>query len=137
MLLGLVCFVLFRSMYEFIFVKKSYLDMKESRFSTEIFVTMLVIYIIVIIGYGLIYFILSFQGIVLAEYGELRRTTVIGSLFHSLYFSGATLLTIGYGDIIPLGLGRFVALTEALIGYILPTAFVMKLVQYRERSREK
>src|SRR5699024_11270426 len=102
---------------------------KESRFTIEIFYTLLIIYSIVIIGFGLIYFILSFQQIMLVEGGELRDVSVIGSLIHSFYFSGVTLLTIGYGDITPIGFGRFIALIQALIGYILPTAFVLRLVQ--------
>jgi|SRR5699024_1697504 len=102
---------------------------KESSFSLEVFYTLLIVYSIVITGFALIYFILSFEGIVLVEYGELEDAGVIGSLIHSFYFSGVTLLTIGYGDIVPIGIGRLIALVEALIGYILPTAFMLRLVR--------
>lgn len=119
-----------KSLLEFIQGDKTENDrkMKNSGFSSEMFYTLLVIYSIVMIGFGLIYFILSFQGIVLVEHGELRQVSIIGSLIHSFYFSGVTLLTIGYGDIIPIGIGRLIALIEALIGYILPTAFMLRLV---------
>lgn len=109
--------------------------MKESRFSMELFYTLLIIYSIVILGFGMIYFILSFQGIILMEYGELREVNALGSIIHSIYFSGVTLLTIGYGDITPIGFGRAIALVEALIGYVLPTAFVLKLVQSQQVSK--
>lgn len=134
--LCLICLIIIISVIEFIQGGKLRIrvEMKDSRFSTEIFYMLLMIYSIVIIGFGLIYFILSFQGIVLVEHGEPRQVNVIGSLIHSLYFSGVTLLTIGYGDIIPVGIGRFVALIEALIGYVLPTAFVLRLVQIRSRD---
>ena len=134
----LICFVLFKSITGFIRGNKKYgkFELRDSRFSSELFWTMLVIYIIVIIGFGLIYFILSFQGIVLVENGELRQVSVLGSVIHSVYFSGVTLLTIGYGDISPIGIGRFFAVTEALIGYVLPTAFVMRLFQTQSRERE-
>lgn len=134
----LICFVLFKSITGFIRGNKKYgkFELRDSRFSSELFWTMLVIYIIVIIGFGLIYFILSFQGIVLVENGELRQVSVLGSIIHSVYFSGVTLLTIGYGDISPIGIGRFFAVTEALIGYVLPTAFVMRLFQTQSRERE-
>lgn len=102
------------------------------RFSMEIFYTLLVVYTIVIIGFALIYFIFSFHRVVLVEGGELRRVSVIGSLIHSVYFSGVTMLTIGYGDITPIGYGRLLALIQALIGYILPTAFVLRLVQNKQ-----
>lgn len=110
------------------------MKLEESRFSAELFYTLLVIYSIVIIGFGLIYFILSFQGMILVEHGELQQVSVVGSLIHSLYFSGVTLLTIGYGDIIPIGIGRGIALIEALLGYVLPTAFVLRLVQTRRKD---
>src|SRR5699024_757855 len=121
----LISFIIVKSLIDFIGGGNAYFKMqlKESRFSTEIFYALLVIYSIVITGFALIYFILSFQGIVLVEHGELNQVNVIGSLIHSFYFSGVTLLTIGYGDIIPVGIGRFIALVEALLGYILPTAF--------------
>lgn len=130
-MIAVICFIVVKSLIDFIQGGKSHINMrlKESRFSSEIFYTLLIIYSIVIIGFGLIYFILSFQQIMLVEGGELRDVSVIGSLIHSFYFSGVTLLTIGYGDITPIGFGRFIALIQALIGYILPTAFVLRLVQ--------
>lgn len=132
----LICFVIVKSLVDFINGGKVQFKMKlkESRFSTEIFYALLIIYSIVIIGFGLIYFILSFQGLILVEHGELQQVNVIGSLIHSFYFSGVTLLTIGYGDINPVGIGRFIALIEALLGYILPTAFVLRLVQTRRED---
>ncbi|MBT2601390.1 MULTISPECIES: potassium channel family protein [unclassified Oceanobacillus] len=113
------------------------LRMREGHFSIEIFIAMVVVYITIMIGYGMIYFILSLEGIVLVEHGELRQVSIIGSLIHSVYFSGVTLLTIGYGDIIPIGIGRLIAVSQALIGYILPAAFVLKVVQIGSRSRDK
>lgn len=138
-LLVIVCFVIVKSLSDFIRGKKRniIMDTWNNHFSTEVFVSLLFIYVIVMLGYGLIYFILSFQGIVLVENGELRDVSILGSIIHSIYFSGVTLLTIGYGDITPIGIGRLIALTEALIGYVLPAAFVLKIVQFGGRSREE
>ena len=61
----------------------------------------------------------------------------LGSLIHSFYFSGVTILTIGYGDIVPIGIGRLVALIQALIGYVLPTAFVLRLVIVTQEKVEE
>jgi len=135
----LTCIVVVISIVDFIRAGR-FRNGKEvliTRFSAELFYTLLIMYGTIIIGFGLIYFILSFQGIILVENNELRQVSVLGSLIHSLYFSGVTLLTIGYGDITPIGIGRLVALLEALIGYILPTAFIMRLVQTRDRSRDE
>lgn len=135
----LVCIVIILSIVDF-FRSGSFQKGKEilaARFSLELFYTLVILYLTVIIGFGLIYFILSFQGIILVEHNELRQVSALGTFLHSMYFSGVTLLTIGYGDIAPIGIGRLIAVTEALIGYILPAAFVMRLIQVRERSREK
>src|SRR5699024_8563361 len=99
------------------------------------FYTLLIIYTIVIIGFGLIYFILSFQGGVLIDSSEFGPLSVIDILLESIYFSGVTLLTIGYGDMSPVGIGRLIALAEALIGYILPTAFVLRLVTGQKANK--
>jgi len=128
--IGLIVFILIKSLTGFIKGGSKETDerLSEGRFSVEIFYTLLVTYTIVILGFGLIYFILSLQGIILVEGDELRQVGFIGSLVHSFYFSGVTMLTIGYGDIVPIGIGRLVALIQALIGYVLPTAFVLRLV---------
>lgn len=134
-----ICFVLSKSLVDFIRGGKfrANTEKRESRFSAEVFYTLLVIYVIVIVGFALIYFTLSMNQILLVENGELRDVSIIGSVIHSLYFSGVTLLTIGYGDITPIGIGRLIALIQALIGYILPTAFVFRLVQSNREDRDE
>ncbi|SET70803.1 potassium channel LctB [Oceanobacillus limi] len=126
-----ICYIVIKSLSTFINGRKYSLgsEMRQSSFSLEIFYTLLVTYAIIIIGFGLIYLILSFEDILLVENGELRDVNLLGTIIHSMYFSGVTMLTIGYGDITPIGIGRLIALIEALIGYILPTAFVLRLVQ--------
>lgn len=42
-----------------------------------------------------------------------------------VYFSFITMTAIGYGDLVPLGLARFFAIVQALIGYILPYAIIL------------
>lgn len=139
LLIGTVCFIVIKSMAEFINggTKRANERMTEGRFSVEVFYTLLITYSIVIVGFGLIYFILSFHGIVLVEGDELRKVGKLGSLIHSFYFSGVTILTIGYGDIVPIGIGRLVALIQALIGYVLPTAFVLRLVIVTQEKVEE
>ncbi len=113
------------SLYSFIF-DKAY---KKSYFSYEIFYTLLIIYFVVLVGFGLLYFLLSFSGVLLVEDGKLGEVDRLESLAHSFYFSGVTLMTVGYGDITPVGWGRLIALIEALIGYILPATFFLKIWQ--------
>ena len=129
----LTSFIILMSVLSFVLGDvKYYRRMIHRRiFSREVFYTLLMVYIIVIIGFGLIYFLLSLNMLILVEDGNYHRTSILGSIVHSLYFSGVTLLTIGYGDIVPIGIGRVLALIQALIGYILPTASVLRLVQTR------
>ncbi|GAB4074403.1 hypothetical protein GCM10028778_19060 [Barrientosiimonas marina] len=109
---------------------------KDTRFSAEIFYTLLVIYLIVLLGFGLVYFVLSMNHVLLVDNAKLQDTSITDSLMRSFYFSGVTLMTIGYGDITPIGFGRFIAVIQALIGYILPAAFVLNLVQTNQNNGE-
>lgn len=53
-----------------------------------------------------------------------------------IYFSSSTILSVGYGDIVPVGLGRWIATFEALIGYLLPIAFVLtSVIQHNKMSK--
>ncbi|MBO8172484.1 MAG: two pore domain potassium channel family protein [Bacillaceae bacterium] len=53
-------------------------------------------------------------------------------LFQSLYFSAITLLAVGYGDLTPFGLSRFVAILEAIVGYTLPAALVVQMISVKK-----
>lgn len=130
----IICFIMIRSMRHFLLFKELKTKHYETTISLEAFFTFIIIYCIFILGFGLIYFILSFKHVILIEnlpeayfsFGYIRQLIV------SIYFSGVTMLTIGYGDIAPVGLGRIVAIVQALFGYVLPTAFVLKLVQLNQ-----
>jgi potassium channel LctB len=50
-----------------------------------------------------------------------------------MYFSAITLLSVGYGDITPIGVGRWIAIVEALVGYTMPAAFVVHTVMENEK----
>jgi len=98
-------------------------------FSIHQFYTLVVVYFIVMLGFGLLYFVLASEGWGILQDELLQRESFLDRLAHSIYFSGVTLMTVGYGDITPVGIGRVLALGEALIGYILPAAFFVQLMQ--------
>ncbi|MGE7979836.1 potassium channel family protein [Psychrobacillus sp. NPDC093200] len=52
----------------------------------------------------------------------------------SIYFSGVTILSVGYGDLVPVGKARFFALIQAAIGLLLPTAFFIRALGEKEDS---
>lgn len=127
----LIIVLIFGSLYAFIFGKVHL----HSYFSYEIFFTLLVVYFIVLTSFACLYFILSFQGVVLLQNNELLSASPIETFAHAYYFSGVTLMTIGYGDITPVGWGRLLALVQSLIGYILPPAFFLKIWQGKNEER--
>lgn len=49
-------------------------------------------------------------------------------LYDCFYFSVATTTTLGYGDIIPLGASKMLAVLQASLGLMIFTVFVGKLV---------
>ncbi|SDK33837.1 potassium channel family protein [Sediminibacillus albus] len=132
-ILALITWLIAGSLYSF-FRHQSY---KRSHFSVEVFYTLIVLYVAVTIGFAMLYFVLSFNGIILMEGDSLSNVGPLESLAHALYFSGVTLMTVGYGDIVPIGLGRVLALLEALIGYILPAAFFLKVWQSSMEDKQQ
>src|SRR5699024_841487 len=106
--IGIIFYIVIKSLSECLLGKEGHGDdfpVTEKRFSLEVFYMFLVTYSIVIVGLGLIYFILSFEGMILIEGDGIQPAGIVDSFMHSFYFGGVTLLTIGYGDITPVGIG--------------------------------
>lgn len=52
------------------------------------------------------------------------------SFLDALYFSGVTFSTLGYGDFVPVGMIRLLAIGESLTGFILVPLFVVALSRH-------
>lgn len=97
--------------------------------SIENMIYLVFLYGTIMIGFGLIYIILDLNGhIVLIEETSYLEVSFLDRLETGFYFSAMTLFSVGYGDIAPIGIGRMIAVIEALIGYVIPTAFVARVV---------
>ena len=126
-LLPVVIFCIFMSL-KTLFVPNT---VKGKFVSVENFLYLGTVYLTVIIGFGLIYLLFDLIGnTIIIETNPVVRPNLFESSF---YFSAMTLFSVGNGDVIPIGLGRFIAVTEALIGYTLPAAFVARAVLNREK----
>lgn len=133
-----MCFILIligSSVWQFIFSQQAQ-SKRKLGLAYEVFYTLMIIYTTVIIGFGLLYFAFSFHDLILIENEQQEAISIFELWWKSLYFSGVTMLTIGYGDISPLGIGRAFALLQALIGFILPTAFVLKVVHLNYEAKK-
>jgi potassium channel LctB len=111
----------------------------DRRLSIRHFIVLLVVYANVMVGFGVLYIALELLGISVLKEGEALHTDSFLHLIEDvLYFSAVTLLTVGYGDIIPQGVGRWIAMIQALIGYLLPAAFVVTtFIHYDESSQKR
>ncbi|MFC0298820.1 potassium channel family protein [Geobacillus jurassicus] len=86
-------------------------------------------YLTMMLGFAMIYMILQANGHTVftpsASSASGDRLSLFGD---SLYLSGMTLLSVGYGDVTPIGVGRWIAIAEALLGYIMPAVIVTRTV---------
>ncbi|KFN01130.1 two pore domain potassium channel family protein [Bacillus clarus] len=111
----------------------SYSDSKRF-FSLYNLTALFLIYTTVLIAFGLSYVVLEEIGFTVLREDDERLTVHSFQLVEiCLYFSAVTLLSVGYGDITPIGIGRWIAIVEALIGYTLPFAFVVRTVIDNEK----
>lgn len=102
---------------------------KGKNVSIENFLFFAAIYATMMISFGLMYFLLELNGFaVLDDNFEKLGGNFFDRLETVLYFSAVTLFSVGYGEIAPVGIGRIIAVFEALIGYTIPVAFVARTI---------
>ncbi len=87
-----------------------------------------------ILGCGLLYWLLEAatgQGL---RVGGKEVGAGMRGLGASIYFSFVTALSVGYGDIVPVGLARALAILEAAAGLLLFGSVISKLVSRRQED---
>jgi potassium channel LctB len=97
-------------------------------FSIGHFFVLFYSYITVLLGFSLIYTVCEMGSVPVLSGGFEHEGHYFYTLFNSMYFSAATLFSVGYGDMYPVGVGKLFATFEAFIGYIMPAIFVMRTV---------
>ncbi|MCZ0704398.1 potassium channel LctB [Natronobacillus azotifigens] len=131
LLLGIATLFIGLNLYYF-FMNKTY---RKSYFSTALFLKLFFVLCGVLLGFALLYYALSIQEVILVD--EANGEPIQHSFWEMLYFSGVTLLSIGYGDIVPIGVARFFSLIQASIGVLLPTAYFLKAFDHSNQKKEK
>lgn len=127
--IGIIAFTIYMSV-------RSFWQAKRLAISAKNFIAILFVYSTTMIGFALVYTILHINGhVVMMENGKNIEDPHFWQYVEtSLYFSAATLFSVGYGDVVPIGIGRWIAMIEALFGYALPAAFVVRTVMDAERK---
>lgn len=89
----------------------------------------LLVWLFVIIGFGVIYFLISTPSSYLYSNPTHEKVT---SLWDAIYFSFVSATTVGFGDIIPLGSFRLVSIIEVVFGFLLLAVVTSKLVSIKQ-----
>ncbi|HHY72017.1 MAG TPA: two pore domain potassium channel family protein [Bacillus bacterium] len=126
--IGLLLAIIYKSL-EWIWLRENFQRNRRHFLSIENFLLLIFTYIILLVGFGFIYTLIEASGTsIIIESGNKVEPPFFHIMGTGMYFSGVTLFSLGYGDVVPIGIGRGFAMVEALIGYLLPAAFVMRSV---------
>jgi len=131
-LAGLTILFMLANLYYF-FSGRKY---KKSYFQSSLFQKLFFAMLGITIGFAVLYYLLSFEGDVV-RVGTEEGKDGGENFWDYLYFSGVTLLSVGYGDLVPVGKARFFALIQAAIGFLLPTAFFIRALGEKEDSHRE
>jgi len=92
------------------------------------------LWISIVIGCGAVYWVLGFAapGSLATASGPIGAG--LGGLLSALYFSAVTATSVGYGDIVPAGAARLVAIVESVAGLVFFGCVVSKFVSRRQEQ---
>lgn len=111
---------------------------KFKQVSFENFVFLGCTYAIIMIGFGLLFLLLELKGMtIIIDSTTMQEKSWNERLATSVYLSAITLFAVGYGDVFPVGFGRLLVMLEALLGYTIPAAFVVRsFIEYEPQNRK-
>ena len=84
--------------------------------------------------FAVIYFIASFDAPILTDsnQGKIVQNHTFAEM---IYYSGTTLLSIGYGDLNPIGPIRYISLFEGFLGIVSPTVIFVNEITKNTQNR--
>ena len=95
---------------------------------------LLTAWVAIVVVSGVFYWVLDAAGLPgLVEHGQPVPGGLSG-LVHAVYFSFVTVTSIGFGDIVPAGTARVVAILEAAAGLLMFGIIISKLVSRRQEQ---
>ena len=97
------------------------------------FISVFFYWLATIIFFGIGYFLLNvYTSNSLVYMGDVISNDISG-IFNSFYFSAVTATSVGYGDIIPIGLNKLFAAIETILGLIIYGILISKLVGAKQK----
>lgn len=84
-----------------------------------------------VIGFGIGYFTLTLA-MPLHGLRNIEGFSPLDTLLSSMYFSVITATSVGYGDIVPIGISKLLASTQSILTIFISAIFVTKLISYRQ-----
>lgn len=105
-----------------VFAKKKR-ELGESRklsFNWPLYLYIFTVLITIMFIFGIVYYVISLNTPILIN-GTTGEEVTSYTFLELLYYSGVTLLSIGYGDFTPIGATRFLSIFEAFLGIVVPT----------------
>ncbi|MGD7046109.1 ion channel [Jeotgalibacillus proteolyticus] len=100
-------------------------------FSLRNFLLLTVTYAVLLTGFATVFTILTFEGVHVMIVDETSQS--FWSLFStSIYFSAMMLFSVGNGEIIPVGWGRWISILATYLGHALPVTVVWTLMFTRK-----
>ena len=107
------------------------------KISISHFLWLVYLYGTICVGFAMIYLLFEMQDMsVILDHGLQMSGNFLIKLETSFYFSAMTMFSVGYGELIPIGVGRLIATIQAFVGYTLPAAFVVRTVIDFEQSNK-
>jgi hypothetical protein len=89
-------------------------------------------WIAIVVGCGAVYWLLDQSPALALRANGAPIAGGVGGLLAAIYFSAVTATSVGYGDIVPLGVARAIAILESAAGLILFGCVVSKFVSRRQ-----
>ena len=120
-------------MKEFISLNQLFERVKNRKIFTWIdklnFLHILVIWILIIIIFGIFYYLFNNNGSYLSY---TQNGNSVNSIINSIYFSFIAAMTTGFGDILPVGYFKILAIFEVIFGLLLLALVTSKLVSIKQ-----
>lgn len=83
--------------------------------------------------FAVIYFIMSYSSPILVDSNQ-GIVMKDHNFAEMIYYSGATLLSIGYGDLNPIGPIRYISLFEGFLGLVTPTVMFISEITNKHKG---